>query len=245
MRLAIVEDEKSFADNILGYLQRFQKETSYQIETVWFQDGCDIAEEYKSDFDIILMDVQMKFMDGMTAARKIREKDSQVVILFLTNMVSYAIRGYEVDAMDYIIKPVTYFSFSEKLKKALKSVEYRKSQYIIVPIEGGIQKVDLSSVYYVECRGHNLFYKQAKEEIESRGTMNKLETLLAPYGFYRNSKSYLVNLEYVDGIQKNECMIHGERIPVSRLKKKEFMQALLKYVSEEYDDRGHENVIMM
>ena len=245
MRLAIVEDEKIFADNILGYLQRFQKETGYQIEPVWFQDGCDIVEEYKSDFDVILMDIQMKFMDGMTAARKIREKDSQVVILFLTNMVSYAIRGYEVDAMDYIIKPVTYFSFSEKLKKALKSVEYRKSQYIIVPIEGGIQKVDLSSVYYVECRGHNLFYKQAKEEIESRGTMNKLETLLAPYGFYRNSKSYLVNLEYVDGIQKNECMIHGERIPVSRLKKKEFMQALLKYVSEEYDDRGHENVIMM
>ena len=73
MRLAIVEDEKNFADNILGYLQRFQKETGYQIETVWFQDGCDIAEEYKSDFDIILMDVQMKFMDGMTAVRKIRE----------------------------------------------------------------------------------------------------------------------------------------------------------------------------
>ena len=245
MRLAIVEDEKNFADNILGYLQRFQKETGYQIETVWFQDGCDIVEEYKSDFDVILMDIQMKFMDGMTAARKIREKDSQVVILFLTNMVSYAIRGYEVDAMDYIIKPVTYFSFSEKLKKALKTVEYRKSQYIVVPIEGGIQKVDLSSVYYVECRGHNLFYKQSKAEVESRGTMNKWEALLAPYGFYRNSKSFLVNLEYVDGIQKNECMIHGERIPVSRLKKKEFMQALLKYVSEEYDDRGHENVIMM
>ena len=73
MRLAIVEDEKNFADNILGYLQSFQKETGYQIETVWFQDGCDIAEEYKSDFDIILMDIQMRFMDGMTAARKIRE----------------------------------------------------------------------------------------------------------------------------------------------------------------------------
>ena len=245
MRLAIVEDEKIFADNILCYLQRFQKETGYQIETVWFQDGCDIAEEYKSDFDIILMDIQMKFMDGMTAAKKIRELDSQVVLLFLTNMASYAIRGYEVDAMDYIIKPVTYFSFSEKLKRAMRTVEYRKSQYIIVPIEGGAQKVELSSVYYVECRGHSLFFKQAKAEIESRGPMNKLEALLVPYGFYRNSKSYLVNLEYVDGIQKNECMIHGERIPVSRLKKKEFMQALLKYVSEEYDDRGHENVIMM
>ena len=245
MRLAIVEDEKIFADNILCYLQRFQKETGYQIETVWFQDGCDIAEEYKSDFDIILMDIQMKFMDGMTAAKKIRELDSQVVLLFLTNMASYAIRGYEVDAMDYIIKPVTYFSFSEKLKRAMRTVEYRKSQYIIVPIEGGAQKVELSSVYYVECRGHSLFFKQAKAEIESRGTMNKLEALLVPYGFYRNSKSFLVNLNYVESIQRNECTVHGERLPVSRMKKKEFMQALLKYVSEEYNDRVHENVIMM
>lgn len=245
MRLAIVEDEKIFADNILGYLQRFQKETGYQIETVWFQDGCDIAEGYKSDFDIILMDIQMKFMDGMTAAKKIREIDSQVMLLFLTNMASYAIRGYEVDAMDYIIKPVTYFSFSEKLKRAMRTVEYRKSQYIIVPIEGGAQKVELSSVYYVECRGHSLFFKQAKAEIESKGTMNKLEALLVPYGFYRNSKSFLVNLDYVESIQRNECTVHGERLPVSRMKKKEFMQALLKYVSEEYNDRVHENVIMM
>ena len=101
MRLAIVEDEKNFADNILGYLQSFQKETGYQIETVWFQDGCDIAEEYKSDFDIILMDIQMRFMDGMTAARKIRETDSQVVIIFLTNMVSSKMKivwsNFEVD----------------------------------------------------------------------------------------------------------------------------------------------------
>ena len=71
MRLAIVEDEKNFADNILGYLQSFQKETGYQIETVWFQDGCDIAEEYKSDFDIILMDIQMRFMDGMTDRKSV------------------------------------------------------------------------------------------------------------------------------------------------------------------------------
>ena len=119
MRLAIVEDEKNFANNILGYLQRFQKETGYQIETVWFQDGCDIAEEYKSDFDIILMDIQMRFMDGMTAARKIREADKGVIIIFITNMAQYAIQGYEVDALDYVLKPIAYFAFSQKLSRAI------------------------------------------------------------------------------------------------------------------------------
>ena len=121
----------------------------------------------------------------------------------------------------------------------------RKSKYIIVPVESGIHKVDLSSVYYVECRGHNLFYKLPEEEIQSRGTMNELEDLLVPYGFFRSSRSFLVNLDYVDSIQRNECMVHEEWLPVSRTKKKEFMQALLDYVSEECEDKNYESTITM
>lgn len=231
VRLAIVEDEKIYADTIMNYLEQFQTESGYEIETVWFQDGSDIAEKYESNFDIILMDIQMKFMDGMTAAKKIRGLDSEVVIVFLTNMTDYAIRGYEVGAMDYIVKPVAYFAFCETMKRALRKIKSDTLQYLSVPVEGGIQKIDISSIYYVESYGHKLLYKLQEAEVESSGTMNKLESVLIPYGFYRNSKSFLVNLEYVESIKRNECTVHGTRLPVSRVKKKEFMHVLLNHMS--------------
>lgn len=73
IRLAIVEDEEVYVNTLMDYLKKFQSETEYEIETVWFRDGCDITDGYKGDYDVILMDIQMKFMDGMTAVRKIRE----------------------------------------------------------------------------------------------------------------------------------------------------------------------------
>ena len=100
MKLALVEDEKIYADKLQEYLERYQKESGYEILTDWFRDGSEIVEDYDGDYDIILMDIQMKFMDGLSTAKKIREMDQEVIIIFITNMTSYAIRGYEVDAMD-------------------------------------------------------------------------------------------------------------------------------------------------
>lgn len=232
IRLAIVEDEEVYVNTLMDYLKKFQAETVYQIETVWFRDGCDITDGYTGNYDVILMDIQMKFMDGMTAAQKIRKMDSEVTIVFITNRTDYAIRGYEVGAMDYIVKPITYFSFNEKLKRILKRMKSKETHYISIPIEGGIQKVDIASIYYIESQRHNLIYKLPETELRCRGTMNDLEQLLVPYGFFRNSKSFLVNMRYVEGIRENECIVHGERLPVGRAKKKEFMQELLNHMSE-------------
>lgn len=232
MRVAIVEDEELYVNILLDYIEKFQKETDQQIEYVWFRDGCDITDGYDGSFDIILMDIQMKFLDGMSAARKIRELDQDVIIIFITNMTDYAIRGYEVEAMDYIVKPVTYFSFSEKLKRAVRRISNKRTHYISIPVESGVRKLDISTIYYVESHGHNLCYRSENVELESRGTMNALEKMLTPYGFFRNSKSFLVNMRYVEAIQENQCVVHGEHLPVSRTKKKDFMQMLLKYMSE-------------
>ena len=231
IHIAIVEDEKIYADRVQEYIRRFQKETKDPIEMTWFWDGCDITDDYNGSFDIILMDIQMKFQDGMSAARKIREMDQDVIIMFLTNMPDYAISGYEVGALDYLLKPVQYFEFSQKLKKAVNKIKSKDRHYISIPIESGIRKVDIATIFYVESHGHNLCYKSEEIEMESRGTMSELEKLLTPYGFFRNSKSYLVNMQYVEAIQDSYCIVHGERIPVSRAKKKEFTQTLLTYMS--------------
>ena len=87
----------------------FSKENGEVFNITVYSDGDQIVHKYKSQFDIILMDVEMKFMDGMSAAEEIRKVDTEVVIIFITNMAQYAIRGYAVDALDYVLKPVSYF----------------------------------------------------------------------------------------------------------------------------------------
>ena len=84
MKLAIVEDEKVYVDKLREYLNKYQRESAVEVRSVWFSDGSEIAEDYSGDYDIILMDIQMKFMDGISAARKIREMDQEVIIIFIT-----------------------------------------------------------------------------------------------------------------------------------------------------------------
>ena len=106
IRIAVVEDEELYAEQLQNYISKYAEERKKQIKVTWFQDEEDIVSGYKGEYDIILLDIQMRFMDGMTAAEKIRELDSEVVLMFITNMIQYAVRGYEVDAMDYVVKPV-------------------------------------------------------------------------------------------------------------------------------------------
>ena len=111
LHIAIVEDEERYAAELEEFIRRYGEETSRQISVTHYQDGEDLVEDYRGGFDILLMDIQMKFMDGMTAAEKIREQDQEVQIIFITNRNDYAIRGYEVDALDYVLKPVSYYIF--------------------------------------------------------------------------------------------------------------------------------------
>ena len=125
IRIAIVEDEAAYAEQLEGFLHRYEEEKKEAFEITRFSDGDSIVHNYKAKYDIILMDIQMKFMDGMSAAGKIRKSDTEVIIIFITNMRQYAILGYAVDALDYVVKPISYFAFSERLGKAIERIHRR------------------------------------------------------------------------------------------------------------------------
>ena len=143
IRIAVVEDEELYAEQLQNYISKYAEERKKQIKVTWFQDGEDIVSGYKGEYDIILLDIQMRFMDGMTAAEKIRELDSEVVLMFITNMIQYAVRGYEVDAMDYVVKPVEYFAFSQKLDKAIGRIQKKTEVFLKVPVEDGVKKLNI------------------------------------------------------------------------------------------------------
>ena len=127
-----MEDDKTYAAQLKEYLVRYGTEKNQKISVALFPDGEDIVTDYSAEFDIILMDVEMTFMDGMTTAERIREKDNEVVIIFITNMPQYAIQGYKVDALDYVLKPISYFAFSQRIDRALTRV--KKKKQLILPL---------------------------------------------------------------------------------------------------------------
>ncbi len=229
IHIAIVDDEESYVAKIQHYLTQYEAESGEFIKVSVFTDGDSIVHKYRSQFDIILMDVEMRFMDGMSAAEEIRKTDSEVVIIFITKTPQYAIRGYAVEALDYLLKPISYFAFSQCLGRAIGRMKNRVSKAITLEIKGGTARFDISDIYYVESRGHSMIYHTTSGEYESSSTMKETQDTLGNMGFFRASKWYLINLAHVDSFQDGYACLAGKNLSVSRAKKKEFMEALTAY----------------
>ena len=210
INIAIVEDEAMYAKQLQEFLLQYQKENGEVFNITVYSDGDQIVHKYKSQFDIILMDVEMKFMDGMSAAEEIRKADTEVVIIFITNMAQYAIRGYAVDALDYVLKPVSYFAFSQRLNRAISRMKKREQKVITVNIKGGAVRINIANIYYIESQGHNLVLHTILGDYESAGTMKEVEEKLQGLNFCRGNKGYLINLQHVDGIQDGCAVVKGE-----------------------------------
>jgi DNA-binding LytR/AlgR family response regulator len=232
IRIAIVEDEIHYQEQLIGFLQKFEEEWQEVIEITTYSDGDEFIGKYHAQFDIILMDVQMPLMDGMSAAEEIRKIDSEVVIIFITNMAQYAIRGYAVDALDYVLKPISYFSFSQRLNRAVDRMKKREARYITLKLKSGVTRLKVSDIYFIESQGHKLIFSTKAGEHISSGTMKELEDELSGLHFFRGHKGYLINLEHVDGMNDTCAVVHGEELPVSRTKRKAFMEALSNYWGE-------------
>ena len=135
-RIAIVEDQEETRECLNRFVRQYAEEQGVQVEISLITDGSEIAEHYTPGFDIIFMDVEMPRLDGFGAAEAIRAVDAEVVLVFVTNMAQYAIRGYEVDALDYVLKPVNYYQFCTKLSRAIQRVQRRRGGQVVLQLAG-------------------------------------------------------------------------------------------------------------
>jgi len=233
IKIAVVEDDRVYAEQLEEYLRKHEAEYAESFDITFFTDGDAIVSAYQSQFDIILMDIEMKFMDGMSAAEEIRRVDKEVVIIFITNMTQYAIRGYAVEALDYMLKPVSYFAFSQRLNRAISRMKKREQKSLVISVKGGVVRLPVNSIYYIESQGHNLLYHTTSGEYVSSGTLKDAEEALRELHFFRGSKWYLINLQQVQGLGDGFAKLKsGEDVPLSRGRKKEFMEALAQHWGE-------------
>ena len=234
IRIAIVEDEDSYVQVLTGYLKQYETEHSLSFQISVFHDGLDIVSEYKADYDVILLDIQMKHLDGMKTAEKIRELDEDVSFIFITSTIQFAVQGYLVDALGYVVKPVAYLAFSQILGKAVKKGEAKNSKkdYMTIEVEGGQMRLDISQIYYIESQRHNILFHTEKGDFLTAGPMKKVEALLKDKRIFpKCHNAYLIHLMHVTGIVQNNVLLSDSTtLPVSRAKKKVFLEALTDYI---------------
>ena len=229
IHIAIVEDDPEVREQLVGYVRRYERQFGKMFELTVFADGDEIVSDYRAVYDILL-DIQMRRMDGMAAAEAIRKVDKDVILIFITNMAQFAIRGYAVDALDYVLKPVPYFAFSQELQKAVERLHKRQKTFLTVPVDGGLRRIDVGSLYYLESEGHYVHFYAEDGDLVAPGSLKSYEEKLADKPFVRCNSGYLVNLAQVRAVQQNTVQVGPHALQISRPKKKAFLEALTDYI---------------
>lgn len=223
INVAIVEDEKTASDLISGYLKEFGKSSGEEFNITVFSDPVDLLENYKPVYDLIFMDIMMPNMDGMRAAHKLRELDNTVLLIFITNMGDYAVKGYDVGAIAFIKKPVSYFDFEQKMNRAVFTIRSRDEK--ILTISSGTNKVRIliRDLTYIEVSGHKCTYHTSNGDIEGRNTLKALAGQLEPYDFMVCNSCFLVNPNHIKNISGYSVQVGNDVLEISRSKRKAFM----------------------
>ena len=228
---AIVEDDDGDAESLASMLKKYSESGKAEFRVSRFRDAISFLEGYVS-FDLVFMDIELPDYDGMKASKKLREKDKSVMIIFVTNMAQYAVESYEVQAYDFILKPLSYGNFFMKFRRVLKRLSHRAyDAYLTLSSRFEQRRVRISDIVYVEVNRHNLiFHLSGDEEMHMTGTMADWESRLAPYHFVRCNTYLLVNLGYVTRIYGDEVTVGGKILRVSRSKKQQLMNEFAKYM---------------
>lgn len=230
IKVGIVDDEQKERDTLREFFHRLQKENHEEIVVQEYSDGESLMEQYDFSCDLICLDIELGGKSGIDTAKEIRKIDENVILIFITNMAQLAIRGYEVQALDFIVNPISYYPFSIKMRSVINLVNSRKNMNIVLTIPGGIQKISTDQLYYTEVNGHYLYYHTSNGIFKQKASMKELEDKLEGLSFKRCNNCYLINLKYVDSVNKDDVQIAGEWLKISRSRKREFLQALANYM---------------
>lgn len=173
----------------------------------------------------------MPYMDGVEVAEKIRERDADVTIIFLTSILERAIEGYRVKAANYLTKPVKKEKLIYEIDNWIENSKMKRQECFLVDNKEGQFRIPIGSISYVETYGRNLLIHTEKQTIECYKKLKQIKERLESYGFVQSHKGILINMSYVNNIEGNEIiLITEDKLQVSRSMKKEFMQRLAEYL---------------
>ena len=228
MKIVIVEDEKQQQKLLASYISKALDEKKIPCEVKIYSDAETFLNEYEKGTSIVFMDIELPGINGMHASKRLREMDNEAILIFVTNMVQYAIRGYSVDAIDYVLKPIQYNRFYSLMMKVSRVISLNQEKELVLKTSSGVKKVSLSTLLYIQITDHLLIYKTDSEEYEVWGSLANAEKELPGEMFCRCNNSTIINLKQVTSFDK-ECVYLTKKkiaVTVSRSRRKGVLQLL-------------------
>ncbi len=230
-KVLVCDDEQACRDSILEMLRRYEKESGEAIDVTVCRSGEELMQRFSPAFDLLLLDIQMKTLSGMNAARAIRQNGSDVQIIFITAMAEYAIEGYEVHAFGFLKKPVHYRQLAWQLEDVFSMIRKKRGASIVVQDGNVIKAYKSDEISWIEVLGHDVsLHLKDGSGHRCNTPLAKLEETLSGSGFFRIHKSYLVNMQELRSInQTTVSMLDGSELPLSKHRKQDLIYAFAEF----------------
>lgn len=231
MNIAIIEDDLNYAQQLEKHINKYQERKKVSIQCKHYSNGQLFLDQYQPVWDLIFLDIEMPILNGIDVAKKIRKVNQDVLIIFLTQMAQYAIKGYSVQAFDYILKPIQYYDLEMKLDQIQQLLQTKTNHYLIVNNKTQTIKLNTQAILYIESQNHRLFFHTSKQVYSSTNfeSLKKLAIELENYGFVRIHHSFIINLNFVTGYNTNDVFLDEIQLPLSRTYYKNFTLQLIHY----------------
>jgi DNA-binding LytR/AlgR family response regulator len=225
MKIAIVEDNLIDSKALEEKLREFSLLQKIKLEILSYSSGEGILADWPSNFNIVFLDIQMAGLNGIEVAKKIRESNERVEIIFVTNNPQHSLMGYSVEALDYLIKPVSSQILERVMARALRRLGNADRETLAVHNNEGYFVVNLTDIYFFEVKNRKLFIETKNGQVAYAKTLQYLEEHL-PKSFFRCHSAFLINLHAVESIQGQYCIIAGKKIPISKHRRKDLISSL-------------------
>ena len=229
--IAIVDDDPRDAGLLREYVERYCQKKDLAVMIHVFQDGLELIRS-NENHDIVFLDIQMDKLDGLETARFIRKIGKESILIFVTNMAQFAIKGYEVDALDFILKPAAMESIVYVLDKAMRRLDATASALFSLKTSEGVIGLSANDITYVEVFDHNLVYHTTRGDYTVRGKLGDVSAKLNPERFVMCNRSFIVNLRHVSNVTADYLLIGDTRISVSKSHRKELLKRFSSYLGD-------------
>ena len=226
INIGICEDELHYRVNIKDMLGDILSTYSINYKIYEFSSGEELLSNYPKDLDILIMDIQMKIINGMDTARKIREFDQNLEIIFMTSFSEFMQEWYEVKAYRYILKPISERKISRNILPCINEIMKKKNNYLTINVKNYVDRIKIDSIVYIETDRPNILIYTNDNKYTTKMSISKIDKILREHGFFRCHNSYIVNLKLVESMNSNTLKIGEKYIPISKYRVKELKLAL-------------------